>query len=69
MTEERKRKRERTRKIRKSPRAHDVKVYYKESTSEEEVGQKKRKLRSPVKSPKGKKVVDLPFISFERCPH
>ena len=55
MREERKRKRERTRKIRKSPRAHDVKVYYKESTSEEEVGKKKRK--SPVKSPKGKKVV------------
>ena len=58
---ERKKQRERTRKIRKSPRSKDMKVYYKESTSEEEV-KKKPKVKSPVRSPKGKKVH---FISLE----
>ena len=60
---QRKRELEKTRTVRKSPRAQDIKKYYKELSSEEEP-RKKPKMMSPkkenkekLKSPKAKKVV------------
>ena len=52
LRQERKRELEKGRTVRRSPRTQEVKQYYKETSSEEEVAKKKMK----IKSPKGKKV-------------
>ena len=61
MRQERKRELERGRTISRSLRTQEIKQYYKETSSEEEVAKKKLK----VKSPKGKKVTFINIISLE----
>ena len=61
LKKERKRELERGRTVRRSLRTQQIKRYYKETSSEEEVAKKKLK----IKSPKGKKVRFIDIISLE----
>ena len=67
MKQEKKRELERGRTIRRSLRTQEIKWYYKETSSEEEVAKKKLK----VKSPKGKKVpfIDISLETYLLLPH
>ena len=56
LKEARKKQLERGRQIRRSPRAQDVKRFYKESSSEEEKKKQKPKLKVKSPKPKAKKV-------------